>query len=302
MAEIERPSPDFIGPVDSEQGEATQRDVELAVAPADAATPASGTASKEPELPAAAPTQFADAFAPPPNSIEREPTPELVSAKPAQIALAEPSAPLPELAPKLAPTPRAPTVQSGPTDFRAYDALYSYVESQARRDPVKSPRQSALLAAPGSLSPIRTECSIRPPAILVDLDPGDRPFDASITPQANPSLGQILTSFRLQEIEIFWISQQSAISAGAIRKALVASGLDPQGRDGLLLMRNADDRKQARRKELAETHCLLAIGGDTRSDFDELYLYLKEETAAQPLEELIGAGWFLTPLPLTEGQ
>ena len=171
MAEIERPSPDFIGPVDSEQGEATQRDVELAVAPADAATPASGTASKEPELPAAAPTQFADAFAPPPNSIEREPPPELVSAKPVQIAMAEPSAPLPKLAPKLAPTPRAPTVQSGPTDFRAYDALYSYVESQARRDPVKSPRQSALLAAPGSLSPIRTECSIRPPAILVDLDP-----------------------------------------------------------------------------------------------------------------------------------
>lgn len=204
--------------------------------------------------------------------------------------------------------PRANMAPTGPSDFRAYDAMYSYVESQARRDPVQTPRQSAILAAPGMLSPKRTDCSIRPPAVLLDMDPGEQTFDARLTPLANPALSQILASLRLQEVEIFWISQQAAVEAGAIRKILITSNLDPQGRDKLLLMRRADDRKQARRKELSETHCLVAISGDTRADFDELYVYLKDKSSAQSLEELIGAGWFITPLaltaaiPLAEGQ
>lgn len=186
------------------------------------------------------------------------------------------------------------------TDFRAYDVFYGYVEQQSRRDPVGNPRQSALLASPGSLSPRRTDCSIRPPAVLVDLDPAGSAMSLTNGQRPDPALTQILLSLRLQEIEIFWISQRPALDAGAIRRALVASGLDPQGRDGLLLMRREDDRKQIRRQELGETHCLLAIAGDERADFDELYLYLKDKSAAQPLEELIGAGWFLTPLPLTD--
>lgn len=186
-------------------------------------------------------------------------------------------------------------------DSRAYDALYTYVDQQARRDPVELPRQSALLLAPGSLSPVRTNCSIRPPALLIDLDPADRVFDPDLSPAPNPALSQMLASLRLQAIDVFWISKIAAVRAGAVRKALVDSGLDPAGRDGLLLMRKLDDRKQLRRRELDETHCVVAIAGDTRADFDELYLYLKDTAAAQSLEELIGAGWFLAPLPLTEG-
>ncbi|WP_209349278.1 hypothetical protein [Pontixanthobacter sp. CEM42] len=265
LAVVERPSADFIGPVDIEQKEALGGVTAVA---------------EDAELVETAPTEVAEV--PTARAEMPAPVPDLTVAESPAVATASP-----------------PSLPNGPTDFRAYDALYSYVDSQARRDPVQSPRQSAILAAPGSLSPTRTDCSIRPPAVLIDLDPGDQTFDSSITPQANPALGQILASLRLQAVDIFWISKQPAIAAGAIRKSLVASGLDPRGDDALLLMRRADDRKQARRKELAETHCLLAIGGDTRADFDELYLYLKDTSAAQPLEELIGAGWFLTPLPLT---
>ena len=111
----------------------------------------------------------------------------------------------------------------------------------------------------------------------------------------------MLAALRLQEVEIFWSSTLPAVRAGEVRKVLTNSGLDPRGRDGLLLMRNKEDRKQARIKDLGETHCLIAIAGDRRADFDELYLYLRDKSAAQPLEELIGAGWFLTPLPLNEG-
>ncbi len=200
---------------------------------------------------------------------------------------------------RLSPNIASPGTPAG--DPRAYDALYAYVDQQARRDPVDAPRQSALLQAPGTLSPVRTICSIRPPAVLIDLDPADGTFDPEIAPAPNPALAQMIASLRLQEVDIFWISSLAAVRAGGVRKALVESGLDPAGRDGLLLMRKIDDRKQIRRRELGDTHCVVAIAGDNRTDFDELYLYLKDASAAQPLEELIGAGWFLTPLPLSEG-
>jgi hypothetical protein len=52
---------------------------------------------------------------------------------------------------------------------------------------------------------------------------------------------------------------------------------------------------------------VVAIAGDARSDFDELFDYLMDPSAALPIEALLDAGWFLTPPPLldpsiTEGQ
>lgn len=155
-----------------------------------------------------------------------------------------------------------------------------------------------MLAAPGLLRPDRTDCSIRPPAVVIDLDPGDGVFDPDKPATGSRDFGQMLVALRLQQVDIFWISAMPAIKAPQLRQRLAESGLDPQGRDELLLMRRAEDRKQLRRKEVSETHCIVAIAGDTRSDFDELYQYLKSRDAAQPLEELVGAGWFLTPLPL----
>lgn len=182
---------------------------------------------------------------------------------------------------------------------RAYDAMYRYVEAEAKRDPVERARQSAVLAAPGALSPSRADCSIRPPAVLIDLDPASDLFDAGTMRQAQPELAGIARALRSQEVDIFWLSGQTALKAAQVRRLLASSGLDPEGDDGLLLMRRAEDRKQQRRKDVQETHCLIAIAGDTRSDFDELYDFLKSPELAQPLEELVGAGWFLAPLPLS---
>lgn len=189
----------------------------------------------------------------------------------------------------------------------AFSRISNYVETQADRDPIAEQRQSAVLAAPGALSPDRSDCSIRPPAVIFDLDPSGETFDPAVKVFADPVLVQMLRTFRVQEISVFWVSTLPALDAGSVRKRLAESGLDPVGRDGLLLMRRADDRKQTRRRELSETHCVMAIAGDTKSDFDELFEYLKDPSAAEPLDELLGAGWFLTPLPLlkpstTEGQ
>ena len=46
--------------------------------------------------------------------------------------------------------PETPAAGSrDPLSLRAYDAFYSYVDAQARRDPVERPRDSAMLTSPG---------------------------------------------------------------------------------------------------------------------------------------------------------
>lgn len=176
----------------------------------------------------------------------------------------------------------------------AYADFLAHASEQASRDPVAEGRESAILAAPGSLQPETTECAIRPPAVVVDLDPaqGTRDF-GTLAP--DPALAHGLRILRLEGVLVFWISDASAAEAGTLRRRLTETGLDPTTNDGLLLMRRAEDRKQLRREELAKTHCIVAILGDERSDFDELYDYLKDPAAASALEALIGNGWFLVP-------
>ncbi len=188
-----------------------------------------------------------------------------------------------------------------------FSGMFEYVAAQADKDPVSDLRQSALLAAPGSLTPDRSDCSIRPPAVVFDLDPADALFNPAAAVKADPELAQMLRDFRSRDITIFWLSALTPLDADAMRSRLSVSGLDPAGSDGLLLMRHIDDRKQTRRHDVSKTHCVVAIAGDTRSDFDELFDYLMDPSAAHPIEALLNAGWFLTPPPLldpsiTEGQ
>ncbi|MFN4113383.1 MAG: hypothetical protein ACK4GD_05535 [Sphingomonadaceae bacterium] len=180
-----------------------------------------------------------------------------------------------------------------------YAGFYLHAAEQARLDPVDTPRRSAVLATPGALEPVTSDCAILPPAVLVDLDPSGGRIDTAAAFPVNPDLAEVLSALRLQNVAVFWISSASAADAGRVRERLLASGLDPWGRDGLLLMRRADDRKDARRRELSETHCLVAIAGDSRSDFDELFDFLRNPAAAAPLDALMEAGWFLTPAPVS---
>ena len=178
-----------------------------------------------------------------------------------------------------------------------YMAFSSHALAQALLDPVENPRSSAILATPGSLSPVMSDCAIRPPAVLLDLDPGGETLDLDRPVVPNARLAAALADLRLRNVAVFWISGASAADAGKLRERLLISGLDPWGRDGLLLMRRADDRKQIRRRELSEMHCVVAIAGDSKGDFDELFDYLKNPAVAEPLDALIGDGWFLTPNP-----
>lgn len=157
------------------------------------------------------------------------------------------------------------------------------------------PLRTAVLQEPSALDGRRLECALddpREPAVLIDLDPGDEKFsEGSPLPSSGAALS--LKVLRSEGVKIAWISENSAANADIIRNALSRSGLDPQAEDTLLLMRYPDDRKQTRRKEFAEETCLIAIAGDRRSDFDELYDYLTNRDAALELEALINNGWFL---------
>lgn len=159
-------------------------------------------------------------------------------------------------------------------------------------------RKSALLAEAGGMSANTKLCSDHPPAVLIDLDPDGGVLDTGVAPAAAAGLAQALAFLRAQGVDVFWISEQGAGAAGDIRRILRESGLDPQRRDPILLMRYPEDRKQTRRQDLAATHCLVAIAGDSRRDFDEMFDYLRDPNTPTAADPLLGTRWFLTPPPL----
>jgi hypothetical protein len=183
--------------------------------------------------------------------------------------------------------------------FTSYDPFYGYALAQGNQPAVGSERRSALLVDPGTLSPKTRACSIHPPAVLIDLDPSTGMLDPAAATRADPRLVATLAALRAQEITVGWISSVTADRAGAVRRALVASGLDIAGRDELVLLRFPEERKQTRREDFAKEFCVVAIAGDERGDFDELFLYLKDPERAAPLNALVGKGWFLIPHPLS---
>ncbi|WP_291134269.1 hypothetical protein [Erythrobacter sp.] len=177
----------------------------------------------------------------------------------------------------------------------------AFAEAAASMAASDGSRDSALLAEPASLSAELKPCAAQTPSVLIDLDPAGGMLPAELDVSADPDLSVGLSRLRRAGVEIAWISGQSAAHAGALREALAEAGLDPDGDDTLLLMRYPGDRKQTRREDLAARTCLVAIAGDEREDFDELYAYLVNPEAALGLELLIGDGWFLVPsLSLSE--
>lgn len=189
------------------------------------------------------------------------------------------------------PSTVLPAPTSEPTSRSGFLApMVSYATSSLEGD---DPALSAVLSNPSSLDGKRVACKGDAPAILIDLDPDDDAFSGVGDLESWPEIAGDLAAIRRQDITIAWISSNSAANADIVRDALTKSGLDPAGEDQLLLMRYPADRKQTRRAELAAESCLIAIVGQERADFDELYRYLKNPDAALRLEQLIGDGWFL---------
>lgn len=158
--------------------------------------------------------------------------------------------------------------------------------------------EAAMLSNRVTLEPVKAQCGGVSPTVLIDLDPEGALFDSTSASRPPSGLARGLSQLRLSGVSIAWISGNGIDKLDAISRALRYSGLDLNNEDRVLLVRSPDDRKQALREELSEISCLIAIAGDTRSDFDELYDYLKNPADAGSLEPLIGDGWFLIAQPL----
>jgi hypothetical protein len=131
------------------------------------------------------------------------------------------------------------------------------------------------------------------PVAVIDLDPKGGVFAPPAGPAQQPGLALGLAVLRDAGVVITWLSDLSVNQSGALRTALEQSGLDPRGEDIISLRREADDRKQQRKDNLAGITCIIAIAGDERADFDERFIYLRSPAAGAELEPIIGNGWFL---------
>ena len=201
-----------------------------------------------------------------------------------------------ELAPVAPVTFPPPAPAPAPSSLLVPGSAYAELASYA--DEVRGQGTSALLADPTQLTPQRAACEARPPAVLFDIDPAGGVAAIENPRLIDPAFATLVADLRAAGIAIAWMTNREPAEAAALRTVLRDLGLDEAGRDPLFVQRFPGEDKQSRRRALLETHCLLAIGGDARADFDDVYLYLRNPDDAAPLEAMIGYGWFILPNPI----
>ena len=142
-------------------------------------------------------------------------------------------------------------------------------------------------------------CDGLPLAVMIDLDGGIDTL--SKTAEQNTGVADLaksLAALRNTGISVIWLSDHPASQADTMIVALKSSGLMEEGDDDFLsLDRGNGDRKQARRTEASDRFCIVAMAGDRKSDFDELFTYLRDPSAFMTLDTMWDAGWFIKPVP-----
>lgn len=192
-----------------------------------------------------------------------------------------------------------------PRGDEPYDEFIRFALQQAERREAGQLNETVMLSAPPLNGVMELlPCGFLPPAVIVDLDDGNgaglnlATADVTSGVTAAGGLAAGLQQLRQRDIAIIWMTSQPFDRFDAIAAMLRATGLDPEGRDTVVLTRTVSERKQERRKDTAASHCILAIAGDRKADFDELYDYLRNPDLPIESDRMIGVGWFLAPQPL----
>jgi hypothetical protein len=172
-----------------------------------------------------------------------------------------------------------------------------YALAQAeRRDQGLGVQSKVLVEQVSLMQPETVECQAKPLAAIIDLDAGvvTANSDESLT----RPLGSLFEEMRDAGIRLIWISGR--------RQSEVASTLDPlrqgvnpaiKAEDLISLQEKSGLRKQERRWNLAQYYCIAAVAGDQKSDFDELFDYVRNPAYAVSLDKFWNQGWFLVPHP-----
>ena len=228
------------------------------------------------------------------KSAKRSPEPVSETTAAAKPATAAAQAPKPD-------NPSQETLIDG-----AYGPFIRFALTQTNLRQTGYAVNSVALASPVVLEkPAFMACGDMPPAIIIDLDVSEAGSgeDAALgLPKAMEldikGLAAGLERLRGAGISVIWMSERSVEEQDGLLEALKASGLVSGDGDTLYLSGSGDYRKQTRRIEAASKSCIIAMAGDRKADFDELFDYLRQPEAAFRLDPLIDAGWFLTPAPL----
>jgi hypothetical protein len=198
--------------------------------------------------------------------------------------------------PALPPPDRPGAMATGP-----FAAFLGHALANAAKIPPGKLRESALIDQQSlATAPRRARCREQKPAVLLDLDPGAAAFDLDDPPSPAPGLAAGLARLRVSGIRVLWTASLPQADETQLRTILRATELDPDGGDLVLLLSRDADRKQLARLAAARDWCIVAVAGDRRADFDESYDYLRDPDGpvARLLDGNLGAGWFLTPLPI----
>lgn len=174
------------------------------------------------------------------------------------------------------------------------------LEKSALREAGENVGSAVLIPRVDIFKPKTIGCGGKPLAVMIDLDNEDQGqwMNADILYRQN-GLVEALRSLRAAEISVIWLSDEPVAASQTIASILREGDLaEPNADDFLFLDRGGDDRKQERRWDAARNYCIVAIAGDKRSDFDELYDYLRDPNGAVGLEHMFDNGWFITPPPL----
>ena len=152
------------------------------------------------------------------------------------------------------------------------------------------------------IKPETMGCEGKPLAVAIDLDDKTGGDWLSVkTLYRQNGLIEVLSSLRAAGISVIWLSDQPVAASKTISAILDEAGFSQSESDDFLFLdRGGEDRKQVRRWDAARHYCIVAMAGDDRSDFDELYAYLRDPDGAVTLEKMFDNGWFLTPPPLVE--
>lgn len=208
--------------------------------------------------------------------------------------------------------------------------LADYVDDQL----ASGTHRGVVLAADATLTnPQFVPCEDKRPAIVLDVDEtsilnlgaeyddllaGRKAFDEAAwdrwekggAPYVVPTPGakEALDRLRDHGVTVIFNTNRAAANAAGAEAALNAAGLGP-ARHGETLYLSGDDadgsRKDGRRRTIAASYCVLAVGGDQLGDFSDLFntepngiAVRRASVAYSAIAELWGNGWFVLPNPV----
>ena len=188
-------------------------------------------------------------------------------------------------------------------DVSPYAGFAAYALQQSvRLEAGEGVKSVILVPRVDMIKPETTGCEGKPLAVAIDLDDKTGGDWLSVkTLYRQNGLIEVLSSLRAAGISVIWLSDQPVAASKTISAILDEAGFSQSESDDFLFLdRGGEDRKQVRRWDAARHYCIVAMAGDDRSDFDELYAYLRDPDGAVTLEKMFDNGWFLTPPPLVE--